>query len=73
MSNRKVKKIALSFGAVGKEILERVYPGYVLEDCTVRYSDMVDGVYIRCVMRQKEDGHEQKAKNQKRQTDAEAV
>ena len=73
MSNRKVKKIALSFGAVGKEILERVYPGYVLEDCTVRYSDMVDGVYIRCVMRQKEDGNEQKAKNQKRQTDAEAV
>lgn len=51
MPNRKVKKIALNFGAVGREIIERTYPGYVLEDCRVMFSDVVDGVYIRCVMR----------------------
>ena len=50
-SNRKVKKIALNFGAVGREILEKTYPGYQLVDCKVAYSDVVDGVYIRCVMR----------------------
>ena len=54
MSNRKVRKIALGFGAIGREILEKVYPGYVLEDCRVRYSDVVDGVYIRAVMRRRE-------------------
>ena len=65
ISNRKVKMIATNFRAMAAEIMERIYPGYHLEDCKVFYSDMVDGVYIRCVMR-KENGHEQKAKNQKR-------
>ena len=51
ISNRKVKKIALGFGPVAREVMERVYPGYTLEDCRVAFSDMVDGVYIRCVMR----------------------
>ena len=51
LSNRKVKLIAQGFGNVAKEILEKVYPGYTLEDCRVLYSDIVDGVYIRCVMR----------------------
>ena len=55
MPNRKVKKIAMNFGALGKEILEKTYPGYVLEDGKVYYSDIVDGVYIRCVMRKKEE------------------
>ena len=51
MSNRKVKMIAQNFRAMAAEILERVYPGYKLEDGRVYYSDVVDGVYIRCVMR----------------------
>lgn len=55
MTNRKVRKIALGFDAIRKEILEKVYPDYRLENCEVRYSDMVDGVYIRCVMRKKEE------------------
>ena len=55
MPNRKVKKIAMNFGALGKEILEKTYPGYALEDGKVYYSDIVDGVYIRCVMRKKEE------------------
>ena len=51
ISNRKVKKIALGFGPVAREVMERIYPGYTLEDSRVAFSDMVDGVYIRCVMR----------------------
>ena len=73
MSNRKVKIIASNFGAMAAEVMERVYPGYTLENCRVQYSDVVDGVYIRCVMRKKEDRHEQKAKDQKRSKNAAAV
>ena len=51
VSNRQVKRIAHGFGSVAKEIMERKYPGYALQDCKVYYSDVVDGVYIRCVMR----------------------
>lgn len=51
ISNRKVKMIAQNFRAMAAEILERVYPGYKLEDGRVYYSDVVNGVYIRCVMR----------------------
>ena len=51
MSNRKVKIIAANFRAMAREIMERVYPGYTLEDGRVYFSDVVDGVYIRCVMR----------------------
>ena len=53
ISNRKVKMIAQGFRATAKEIMERVYPGYTLEDGRVYLSDVVDGVYIRCVMRAK--------------------
>ncbi|MBP5727050.1 MAG: hypothetical protein J6Y48_08240 [Clostridia bacterium] len=54
MSNRKVKMVALEFGSVAAEVMERVYPGYKLEDCRVHFSDVVDGVYIRVVMRRRE-------------------
>lgn len=54
LSNRKVKTLARYFRNEAKEIMEKVYPGYVLEDGEVRYSDIVDGVYITCVMRKKE-------------------
>ena len=57
MSCRKVRLIATNFGHMAKEITEKVYPGYTLEDCRVLFSDIVDGVYIRCVMRKKEDEH----------------
>lgn len=67
MSNRKVKNIALHFGAVGKEILEKTYPGYVFCEGMVRYSDVVDGCYIRCVMRRMEEKHEPEGKSKKRQ------
>lgn len=55
ISNRRVKSLARSFGHDAKEIMEKVYPGYVLENCVMRFSDIVDGVYIQCVMRKKEE------------------
>ena len=54
MSNRRVKIIAGGFQNEAKAVMEKVYPGYSLENCAVYYSDVVDGVYIRCVMRKRE-------------------
>ena len=51
ISNRKVKKAALDFAVAGRQIMQKTYPGYILENAEVYYSDVVDGVYIRCVMR----------------------
>ena len=51
MPNSRVKRIALDFRNEAKEVMEKLYPGYVFQDCQVRYSDVVDGVYIRCVLR----------------------
>ena len=53
-SNAKVKRIANGFQNEAKNVMEKMYPGYVFSKCSVYYSDVVDGVYIRCVMRQKE-------------------
>lgn len=53
MSNRKVRLIATNFQNMSKEIMEKVYPGYSLENCRVLFSDIVEGVYIRCVMRKR--------------------
>lgn len=58
ISNRKVKKLALSFRNEAKAVMEKIYPGYTLEEAEVRYSDVVDGVYIFCVMRKKEEYHD---------------
>lgn len=55
VSNRKVKIIAQDFRNEAKAVMEKVYPGYSFEECKVFYSDVVDGVYIRCVMRKWED------------------
>lgn len=49
--NGSVKRIAFDFRNEAKEIMERLYRGYRFQDCKVYYSDVVDGVYIRCVMR----------------------
>ena len=51
MPNNRVKRIALDFRNEAKGIMEKLYPGYVFQDCQIRYSDVVDGVYIRCVLR----------------------
>ena len=51
MPNSRVRRLAYDFRNEAKEVMERLYPGYQLQDCQVRYSDIVDGVYIRCVLR----------------------
>ena len=55
MPNSRVKRIAYDFRNEAKEVMELLYPGYVFQDCQVRYSDVIDGVYIRCVMRRRRE------------------
>ena len=57
-SNARVKRIAFDMRNQAKEEMEKVYPGYRFVSCTVRYSDVIDGAYIRCVMRKKEEQHD---------------
>ena len=58
MSKARIKRIAYDFKNSAKEIMERTYPGYVFENCVVYYSDVVDGVYIRAVLRRIEPNDE---------------
>ncbi|MBQ9212313.1 MAG: hypothetical protein IJ153_11505, partial [Clostridia bacterium] len=52
-SNARVRRIAHDMMNEAKREMEKVYPGYRFVDCTVYYSDVIDGVYIRCLMRKK--------------------
>ena len=57
MPNARVKKIAFGFKNEAKEIMEKLYPGYVMtEEPFIRFSDYVPGVYIRCVLRKIKGG-----------------
>lgn len=56
VSNAKVKRIAWDFKAVAKEILEKLYPKYGYVDSVVKFSDSVDGAYIRVLMRRRPGG-----------------
>lgn len=58
ISNGKVKRIAYDFLNHAKETMEKLYPGYDLKKCQVNYSDVVDGVYIRCIMRKRKGGRQ---------------
>ena len=51
VSNARVRRLAYDFQNEAKGIMERLYPGYVLQEVKVQYSDIVPGVYIRCVLR----------------------
>ena len=51
MPNARVRRIAYDFENEAKTVMEKLYPGYVLQKCQVGYSDVVSGVYIRCVLR----------------------
>ena len=53
MPNSRVKRIARDFRNEAVGVMEKLYPGYMLQDVQVRYSDIVDGVYIRCVLRRR--------------------
>ena len=53
MGNSYVKRMAYDLQAVAKEHMERMYPSYTFVECRVYYSDVVDGVYIKVLMRKK--------------------
>lgn len=50
-SRGQVKRIAFDMRNEAKAQMEKIYPGYQFVSCQVRYSDIVDGAYIRCIMR----------------------
>ena len=52
-SNRLVKAIARDVGNEAKERMEKLYPSYQFVDCKMYYSDQLDGVYIRVLMRRR--------------------
>ena len=58
ISNGRVKRIAFDFLNHAKETMEKLYPGYDLKQCRVNYSDVVDGVYIRCILRKRKGGRQ---------------
>lgn len=51
VSNARVKRLAMDFPNSVKEIMEKLFPDYGHVKTIMRYSDVVDGVYIRTVMR----------------------
>jgi len=52
-SNSYVKRFAMDFGVQAKEHMEKLYPKYQFVDCKIYYSDVIDGVYIRVLMRKR--------------------
>ena len=56
VSNARVRRLAVDFPNSAKEIMERLYPNYSHTRTIMRFSDVVDGAYIRCVMREKPKG-----------------
>jgi hypothetical protein len=50
-SRGQVKRIAYDLRNQAKSEMEKLYPGYTFVKASVFYSDVIDGVYIRCVMR----------------------
>ena len=53
VSNARVKRLAMDFPNSAKGIMEKLYPDYMHVKTWMRYSDVVDGAYIRCVMRRR--------------------
>lgn len=55
-SNRMVKALAHDVRNDAKEEMEKRYPSYKFIDCRVYYSDQIDGVYIKVLMRKRRTG-----------------
>lgn len=51
ISRRRAAQIASDVQANAREIFEKLYPDYRLEDCRVKYSDFVAGAYIYARLR----------------------
>lgn len=61
-SNRAVKMMARDIRYEAREEMEKRYPSYKFIECTMYCSDQLDGVYIRVLMRKKEDRHGKRKK-----------
>ena len=53
VSNARVRRLAMDLPNTAKGIMEKLYPGYIHVQTVLRYSDAVDGAYIRCLMRKR--------------------
>jgi hypothetical protein len=53
ISRRRAAQIAADVQGNAREIFEKIYPGYALEEAEVRYSDFVAGAYIYARMRRR--------------------
>ena len=56
VSNARVRRLAVDVPNSAKEIMEKLYPNYTHTRTIMRFSDVVDGAYIRCVMRRTKGG-----------------
>lgn len=55
VSRRRAAQIAADVQANAREIFEKIYPGYALEEAEVKYSDFVAGAYIYARLRKRND------------------
>ena len=53
ISRRRASQVARDVQAFGKEIFEKIYPGYELQEAEVQYSDFVAGAFIYARMRRR--------------------
>lgn len=60
VSRRRAAQIAADVQANAREIFEKIYPGYTLEEAEVKYSDFVAGAYIYARMRRRTDDKKQR-------------
>lgn len=56
-SNRTVKLMAQDMRSQAKEQMERMYPAYTFVEMKIYYSDTIDGLYIRALMRRRRGRH----------------
>lgn len=57
-SNAKVRRAASGFENEARTVMEKMYPGYRFVSASVRYSDVVEGVYLYAVMRKERSKRE---------------
>lgn len=60
VSRRRAALVAADVQANAREIFEKLYPGYTLEEAVVKYSDFVAGAYIYARMRRRIDDQMQR-------------
>lgn len=60
--NHIVKEMAYDIHSEAKARMEHMYPAYRFVSCEVYYSDVIDGVYIRVLMRRKRETDERRSR-----------